>query len=139
MVDTVLEIDFGISPASARGITETLELDYEAVQRRTLSGRLVNLGTDTFRKYRVTLEGGDLLPPALAGVWKGMILTMNCITELCYEVGGTPERAVVPGSSRVFEGFVYYRPQLTVMVDTHQQRRAEWQGNVQWSITLREV
>lgn len=139
MVDTILEIDFGIAPASSRGLTETLEMDYDTQQRRTVNGNLRDLNTEALRKYRVSIEGNDLLPPALAGVWKGQIVTVKCITELCYAVGGTPERDIVAGSQRVYAGFVYYRPQLTMMVEDHQQRRAEWPGTVQWSISLREV
>lgn len=140
MTDTILEIDFGISPASSRGLNEDLSLDASASHmRRNVNGRMIDLGAEPYRKYRITLSGGDLLPPALAGVWPGQILTVKCISELCYPVGGTAEREAVAGSLRVSSGFVYYRPILTMMVDNLNQTTDEWGGRVSWSLELVEV
>jgi hypothetical protein len=140
MTDTLLEIDFGIAPASSRGITEDLSLDDATKkQRRTVNGRLIDLSGTQFRKYRIKLEGSDMLPPALAGVWPGQIVTIKCISELCYAVGGTAERAAVEGSTRVSNGFVYYRPILQAMVEDLSQGTDEWGARVGWSLSLVEV
>lgn len=140
MVDTLLEIDFGIAPESARGINESLQLESGATnQRRTVNGTLRNLASESFRKYLIQLDCNDLQPPAFGNVWPGQIVTVKCITELSYAIGGTPDRDAVSGSVRVRNGFVYYRPQLTAMVDSFDIKTDEWGGRVGWTLKLAEV
>lgn len=84
MTDTVLTLSgIGIVPFSARGVSETLRpIDQASQTRRTVNGALVNLGLVAFRKYSISLSGGDVQPMALNGVWQGQAVTVGCITEL---------------------------------------------------------
>jgi hypothetical protein len=138
--DTLLNLDFGIAPYSARGITETLAPDSASQKmRRTVNGTLVDLSGTQFRKYLVSVQCRDLQPPALSGVWPGQIVTVNCITELCHETGGAFERTAVGGSTRTADGFTYYRPVLTMMVVSFSMDTDEWGGRIGWTLELAEV
>jgi hypothetical protein len=138
--DTLLELDFGIAPFSARNLNESFQIDDGAKQlRRTWNGDLQDLSNTSFRKYILSYDGSDILPPAFAGIWPGQTVVVKCATEVCYPVGGSPERAVVAGSSRVRDGFVYYRMQLTTKVVSFEQKGSEWSAGVSWSLELAEV
>lgn len=100
----VTKLDLGsiaLLPGSDRSISETLEPIGEASQlRRTINGRLVNTGDASFRKYRVSLSGNDLRPPALDGVWPGMEIEIGAITELVKH-DLSPIMWTMPDGSRV--------------------------------------
>lgn len=136
------EID--IPPYSARQITETIEFDYDVDQARTWNGALRNRTPPQMRKFRVTWTCQDMDSPALDGVWEGMELTADCITEFSTgdalsTAGG--ERDAVPGSERTDDdtGINSYRPQLTVMVETYSIETGEWDAAVGWTLVAREV
>lgn len=140
MTDTDLELDFGIAPFSSRNLDESLSLDDGSKQmRRTWNGELKDLSNPMFQKYIVTIDGNDVLPPAFAGIWPGRTVVVKCVTELCYAVGGSAERTVVAGSERTRDGFVYYRPQLTMKVVSFDKKKSEWGGSVSWSLELAEI
>jgi hypothetical protein len=138
----------GIPPFSARGITQTLEpIDAAVVQRRTINGVLVDLGQSEFRKYLSSLSCADMTSPAFNEVVIGTILTVDCIPEL--SVAGTlptphsswtgNARPIVPGSLRERDGFIFYRPRLTMMVVGHSVEKDEFGAVVTWSLDLEEV
>lgn len=129
----------GVAPYSARGLKQTLAPVQAASQnRRTINGTLVNTAVTQFRKYKSTISGSDQLSPALAGIWPGMTVTVECIVELA-SGSGTPDRTAVSGSSRTEEGFTYYRPVLIMKVMDYSIESDEWGAQVSWKLDLEEV
>ena len=129
----------GVTPYSARGLTERLEpIDAGAV-RRTVNGTLVDVSDTAFRKYSLSLSASDQEPPAFDSVWRGMEVTVDAVSRLAYATGGSPGRTIVPGSNVVVGGFTTYRPRLTMLVVDWSQDKDEWQAGVGWSLDLEEV
>lgn len=132
----------GIAPYSSRALNHQLTPIASAVSlRRDINGTLVDLSESQFRKYRLTIRGSDAQPPALNGIWPGMAVTVDCAMELAYEdtTDGAPDRTAVPGSTRTADGYVYYRPRLSMLVVDCPQSFAEWDCETGWSIVLEEV
>jgi hypothetical protein len=138
--DTLLVLaGVGIPAYSARGLSQQLEpIDGAANMRRTINGALNDLSVVQFRKYRSTISCSDQEPPAVDGVWPGRVVTVDCVAELSYPVGGTPQRPVVAGSERIEGDFTFYRPQLTMLVTGFSVQRDEWGAEVQWQMELEE-
>jgi len=142
--------EIGVPPYSARGITENFGIEGGQLLR-DINGTLQDLGATQFRKLTLTVTCTDMDSPALDGVWRGRTLTIDCQTEFSYKTGGSPERTVVPGSSRTgmlasadgggADGFTYYRPRLTMKVADWQTSTGDGWGNVgvNWQMQLREV
>lgn len=131
----------GIPDYSALGLRQTL--------RRVDGG---------YPKYRSTITGSAVDPPALDGIQKAVLrrtvngglvnvgfspattLSVGCIQELGYlTAGGSPEKPVVSGSSRVVLDWTYYRPQLSMMVVDFNLEKDEYGDVVSWSLDLEEV
>lgn len=132
---------FGVSPYSARGLTQTLEpIEAAAHLRRTINGTLLDLSLSQFRRYRSTISGSDQAPPAFGSMWPGMQVTVGCVARLAYLTAtGTPERPVVPGSSVVEGNYTYYRPNLIMRVLGWNLDEDEWAAGISWSLSLEEV
>lgn len=132
----------GVPPYSARGLTQSLDpIDFASQTRRTINGNLKDLSVSQFRKYKSKISGKDQLPPACAGVWPGQLVSVECISELCYATGGTfstPERTAVAGSTRVEGDFTFYRPVLEMRVIQFSIETDEWGAQVGWSMDLEE-
>jgi hypothetical protein len=141
MSDTKLVIAGLITPFSARGLSQTLEpISQTPWLRRTVNGALVDLSVPAFRKYATTITCEDQAVPALNGVWPGQQVTVDCVVELAYPTsGGTPDRPVVSGSSRVVGSHTYYRPRLTMRVVEYRTSFDEWGAAVGWSLRLEET
>lgn len=151
MTNTILRLTgMGIPPYSARGISQTLTSTSGAsVQRRTINGTLTDVSDPLFQKYVSNLQASDVDPPALEGRWPGMQLTVDCIPELVVEgeADGTEEsttelsfaRTHVPGSVRQADGFIFYRPQLVMLITAFSVNHDEWGRVVNWSMDLEEV
>ncbi|TBA16106.1 hypothetical protein [Rhizobium ruizarguesonis] len=140
--ETVLVLTgIGVAPYSARGLEQDLQpIDGAGQLRRTVNGTLVDLSETQLRKFTSTISGTDQLSPAVNGVWPGRTVTVDCIAELCYPTsGGSPDRSVVSGSSRIEGAMTYYRPQLAMMVKDWQLRRDEYGAQVSWTLELEEV
>lgn len=133
-----------VNPYSARQLRGTLR-PTDAAQgydklRRTVNGGLVDISAHQMRKYRLEAHGNDDAPPALDGLWVGMLVTVNSHVELAYlTAGGSPARPAVSGSARVDGNFTYYCPQFQMMVAELQIERQEWAAQVSWTLTLEEV
>lgn len=133
----------GIPPYSARGLTQSLTPIQGAGQmRRTVNGNLRDIADPLFRKYQSGISGADQEPPAIEGIWPGMVLTVDCVTELAFE--GEPStggfvRPAVPDSVREANGFTFYRPRLTMLVTGFNVSRDEWEATISWSLALEEV
>jgi len=140
MTTTLLVLSgIGVPPYSARGLTQTLEpIEAAGNLRRTINGKLKDLSVDQFKKYHSSITGIDHNPPAVDGVWEGKVVTVDCVAELCYPEGGSPARTVVDGSSRTENGFVFYRPRLTMIVTGFSSNQDEWQASVNWTMDLEE-
>ncbi len=131
----------GIPPYSARGISQTLEpISASSVLRRTVNGLLVDLSDSQFRKYSSTVSCSDQAPPAVASLWPGATLIVDCVVELAYKtIGGLPGRPVVSLSSRVEGDFTFFRPQLTMKFLGFTLSRDEYSHKNDWSFLLEEV
>lgn len=138
--ETLLSLSgIGVPPYSGRGLTQTLEpIDQAANLQRTINGFLLDLSTAQFRKYKSTISGADQRPPSCDGVWPGQEVVVDCIAELAYPYAETAQRDEVSGSSYEEAGFVFYRPQLTMIVTGFQSSQDEWGATVSWSMTLEE-
>lgn len=142
MADTLLVISGNLLPDySARGLTQSLRPIEAASQlRRTVNGNLQDLAPSQFQKYRSTIGCDDQRPPAWDGIWPGQTVTVDCVHELAYVTsGGSPDRTVVTGSSRVEGAFTFYRPRLTMKVVDFNGSFAEWEAGQTWSIDLEEA
>ena len=131
----------GIPPYSARGLRQTLTPIQQASQvRRTVNGSLKDISFDGFKKYASTITGADQMPPAVDGIWPGLEVVVECISELSYKTaGGSPDRTVVSGSSRVVGDFTFYRPVLTMRIVSFNVDTDEWDAAVSWSMQLEEI
>ena len=134
----------GVNPYSARGLQGTLSpiaaaegLDKLA---RTVNGGLIDISAPQMRKYKLEASGNDNAPPALDGLWVGMVVTVNSHVELAYLTAtGLSGRTPVSGSVRTEGAFTYYCPQFTMMVVEYQVAREEWEQVVRWSLSLEEI
>jgi hypothetical protein len=131
----------GLSPYSARGLTQTLNaIDQAKDLRRTINGELIDLSALQFRKYASIISGNDQMPPGVSGIWPGRAVQVECIAELYYiTVGGTAERPIVDDSVRVEGPYTYFRPILEMRVLDFSQSFDEWDAQVSWSLTLEEI
>ena len=130
----------GVSPYSARGLTQTLEPIAQSAQvRRTINGKLVDLSLSQFRLFRSTISGDDQRPPINNGIWPGRIVTVECIAYLTGPAEDTFIRPAVAGSEVLEEGLIHYRPILTMMVTNWTTDQNEYEAAVGWSMELEEV
>jgi hypothetical protein len=132
----------GVPPYSSRDLSEVLTIIDNDDVVRTINKELVDFGEldEEGHKYKVTITGHDMRPPACSGVWKGKIVTVDCITYLAYDtLTGTPERTVVPGSVIVEAGFTYYRPRLLCRVMDWSTDTPEYQAQCNWTMVLEEI
>jgi hypothetical protein len=131
----------GVPPYSARGLNQTLTHASQAAQlRRTVNGNLKDVSFDGFQKYVSVVSGDDQEPPALDGVWPGLEVVVDCVAELAYRtLGGTPQRDVVEGSSRVSGNYTIYRPRLSMRIVGFTEAKDEYGAVVTWSIELEEI
>lgn len=129
----------GVAPYSARGCSQSLEPIAQAARMaRTVNGTLVDISVPQFRKYKSSISCADQKAPTLAGIWPGMILTVECIAEL--GVGdGTPDRDAVADSTYTDGGITYFRPVLTMAVVNFSQTTDEYGAQTSWTLDLEEV
>jgi hypothetical protein len=137
MADLVIA-GIGLPAASIRGVTQTLEPIGAAAQlMRTVNGQLIDVSAAAFRKYASTIRCSDQAPPALDGIWPGALVTVDCVAELVHPQGGVAARTVV--ASRTEDGFVFYRPRLSMRVLSFDIDRDEWGEVVAWAMALEEA
>lgn len=137
-----------LTPYSARGLTQTLDLisgvggangSSSAWLRRDVNGFLRSVADNRFRKYRSVVSCRDGETPCLDGAWIGETVVVSCAVELSFPSGGFPQRPMVSGSERVQGSFIYYRPELTMIVAGISNSFQEYQAINSWSVTLEEV
>lgn len=142
MTTTLLVLTgIGVTPYSARGLTQTLEpIPGSVALRRTVNGALIDVSAPQFRKYQSTISCTDQQAPALNGVFPGLQVTVDCVAELAYATsGGSPDRTVVPGSSRTEDAFTFYRPRLVMIVTGYRTTTDEYGAAVGWQLDLEEA
>ena len=144
--DTTLVLTgLGVTPYSARGLTERLAPLGAGALRRTVNGTLVDVTDTLFRKYALSLSANDQEPPAFDLAWRGLQVTVDLVGRLAYATGGSPGRTIVPGSSVVVSGlsgdpdFTTYRPRLIMLIAAWTLERDEWGAMTSWSLDLEEV
>lgn len=134
----------GVNPYSARALRGTLApIDAargDSKLRRTVNGTLVSIAAPQMWKYRLEVQGNDLAPAALDGLWVGMQATVDCHVELAFlTAGGSASRLMVPGSERFDGDYTYYRMRLEMLIVELETSADEWSAEVSWSMTLEEV
>lgn len=139
---TLLEITgIDVPPYASRGLTQTLEPIEQAKQtRRTVNGSLKDISAIQFQKYKSTISCTDQQSPGLDGIWPGVSVTVKCVAELSYKTaGGTPERNIVSGSSRVEGDYTFYRPELIMRVTSYTMQTDEYGADIGWQLDLEEI
>lgn len=139
---TLLVLSVGGVPLySARDLEQTLEpIKAASVQKRTINGVLVDVSVNKFHKYQSQIRCSDVEAPALDGIYPGLTMVVDCVSELVFKTsGGSPSRPVVPGSTRTAGAYTIYRPRLTMMVTGLQQRLGEYEHETRWELELEEV
>jgi hypothetical protein len=139
---TLLEINgIDLPPYATRDITQTIEpIDQAKKTRRTVDGALRDISAVQFQKYKSSITCTDQQDPGLDGIWPGKSVVVDCAAELGYKtMGGTPQRSVVPDSSRTDGDWTFYRPRLTMRVVSFNQHSNEYGASVGWQLDLEEV
>ncbi len=166
-METLLKIEGIEFPAfSARGCQQNLSIVSEAdLFQRTINGELLFLGDEGGAKYTSTLTCQDKDIPALAHLSRGAVVKVSCIQTLTQPLKAgkaTPIRSVVDGSLACFdikgrkipfkvskggvvdsgaihEGYVRFRPILTMRIINFHFKIDEWGAKVGWTLELEEV
>jgi len=138
---------FMLPPFSTRNATQTLEPIVGTgsgssisgtLARRSINAKMIDLTNPVFRKYATQITCKDTQAPALDGGWLGATVQIECAAELNYLTGGTPQRPVVPGSSREEEHFTFYRPILVAVITLVKHAFIEWEGEYSWTLEAME-
>jgi len=132
----------GIPRYSARGLTQTLSLiDPSAQLFYSVNGALLNFSPPQFRKFRSTISCTDVLPPALAALWPGVIVDVDCVSPIAYltSVGSpVPDRTVV--RSEIVHDHTYDWLRLTMgVIGPWTQSTDEYAAQTSWQLELSEA
>ena len=132
----------GIPRFSARGLTQTLTLvDPAAVLAYSVNGGLLNFSPPQFRKFKSSITCTDVLPAALAALWPGVVVEVDCISPIAYltAIGSpVPDRTVA--RSEVVDEYTYDWLRLTMAVATAwTQSTDEWAAQTSWQLDLTET
>lgn len=140
--DTLLAINgLTVPEASSRFVRQTLSPIPQAANfRRTVNMQLRNVAPAAAQlKYKTVISCQDINAPIWDQLRIGMQIVVDCIEELFYEIGGTPQKPVVTGSERTFGGVVWYRPRLTMLVTEWGDDMEENQVIRSWSLGAEEI
>ena len=137
---TLLTISvMGVPYYSGRGLQQTLSPIAQAINfERDVNGSLVNLAPAGFQKYLTAITCTDVNGPAIDPFPIGLAVTVECVAELSYPVGGTPGRTVVDGSSYQEGDHIKYRPQLDMVIVNFSTQKDEFGAVTQWELDLEE-
>lgn len=132
----------GIPRYSARGLTQKLTLiEPSAALAYSVNGELLDFSPPQFRKFKTTITCTDLLPPALAALWPGVTVDVDCISPVAYltVIGSpVPDRTVV--RSEIVHDYTYDWLRLTMRVATPwTQDTAEYDAKTSWQLDLWEA
>lgn len=165
-METLLQIEgVGFPAFSARGCQQDLSLIQEPeLFKRTINGELLFLGEEGHGKYTSTITCQDKGIPAISHLSRGAVVKVSCIqtlTQPLVEGKATLTRPSVPGSLLCFdgsgkkeafhvteelltpesasEGFIRFRPILTMRILHFRFKTDEWGAKVGWALELEEV
>ena len=132
----------GVPRYSARGLTQTLTLIDAAAQLfYSVNGTLLNFSPPQFRKFKSTISCTDVLPAALAALWPGVIVDVDCISPISYLtiIGSpVPDRTVV--RSEVVHDYTYDWLRLTMgVMGPWTQSTDEYAAQTSWQLDLSEA
>lgn len=116
---SINEINF--SDYASRGIRQSLEIEDNGELERDCNGTLHDLTLPSHRKYTTTIECTDHEAPPLNGIYKGSTITVVCLPNL--------------GVSDATDGTLT----MTMMVTGWRTQFDEWEADVAWSLTAREI
>ena len=137
--DLVLD-GVGVQPYSARGLSQTLTpIQQAAPPKRTVNGKLKDIGLAQFKKYASTISCTDQAPPVFDGAWPGLQVTVDCVVPFSRVTAAAPERPIVPDSEYEDGGFTLYRPRLIMRIMTFDVQKDEYGAAISWNMTLEEV
>lgn len=154
----------GIAPLSMKQCTQTLEPLVQGAFYRSINGTLVFVGNPDEQRYQSIIQG-EGQAPSFDQLPCGQKVEVHCLprfsqhmTErsvilhrpfvsgsLCVvKVNGEPVAFSEEGSQAIaLEDAtpcrVTYRPKLQMMVKHFTLQEQEWQGVIQWSLSLEEV
>lgn len=132
-----------LTPYAARGLTQTLEqIDAPAPSiLRDINGTLVDISPPQFEKYKSSITCKDRETPMLDGVWRGQVVTVDCVGELSSPTGTPKARTMVAGSERIDTDShtTYYRPQLVMRIMNIRPGKDEYGADCNWQADLEEV
>lgn len=137
---TLLILDgMGVPLYSSRGARQTLEpIDGAKQVARTINGELVDLTVGPeFQKFRSTITCTDVRPPR--HLWPGQVVTVYCVCDMVYPVGGIAPRNAVPDSLRVEGDFNIIRPVLEMMLIHNPAEADEYGAAHSWTLEFEEV
>lgn len=168
--ETVLKLGSLIIPAGAgRGISQTLKPIDNGDLRRTVNGELTDLTRIQNRKFESQISVTDMSIPTLSGLWKGDVLSIECISKLnelvspesaTHTIQRDPVTDSIKGydSSGVkvpllsfggtgnrdltFDGnvaYIEFRPILEMMILSMSFNHDEYEAEAGWTIDLEEV
>ena len=165
--ETILTLgNIAIPVGAARGITQTLQPIDNGDVRRTVNGTLLDLTRAENRKFESQIRCSDMATPAMAELWKGQTLLIECIQILNqninptftdvtlirdpvtnsvfgFEADGTKINPVsVTGRDVIFASDVVnveFRPILNMMILATSVNTDEYAAEEGWSIDLEEV
>lgn len=133
-------------PYAALGLTQTITpIQQSGFMRRTVDGDLIDLSDEAFDKYASNVSCNHFQHPSLNGLRRGQTVVVDCIVEFSYvpepgdTTGTAATRTIVPGSVRIKDGFLFYRPRLTMKVTNISVNRDEFGAQSQWSLDLEEI
>jgi hypothetical protein len=139
--DTLLAINGLVVPkSSARFVRQTLtQISQAGNFRRTVNMQLRNIApAAAASKYRTVITCTDIYAPIWDQLRVGMVVTIDCIVPLFYAIGGTPEKTAVANSTFEFDGLMWYRPSISMMITSWGDDMDENQAQRSWSLEAEE-
>lgn len=154
-----------LGPFSARGCTQSLSLISQNILRRTINGSLICVGNGGHRKFESIISCKDKAPPGFDGLWKGSLLKVGCIQSLAHLVPSDIPKVQLERKPIVIYlqdysgkqwsaeesedrwvkipqtfpgGFLFYRPELRMVVQNYFLETDEWGLSVGWRLELGE-
>ena len=151
--DTVLDLEgWGILPGSGRGLRQSIAPVPNGALHYTVWGDLETTARESLNRFKLTITGDDVWPPAFAGLWLGQDVTVHCVSNLPQPQPATmgPIRPPVPGSLIYLDGdmnelptsagavWLNFRPILLCKVNAWNIEESEWEATATSSIEFWE-
>jgi hypothetical protein len=133
----------GVNPYSAIGLTGKLQPIAMASGNdkiaRTVNGKAIDISAPQMRKYRLEISGSAMSPPAIEGLFAGVLVNVNSNVEIALANGQVASRSAGPYGVRTEGGYTYLAYAFQMIVIDADIQRDEWTQMVSWHIILEEV